>query len=64
MSGVVPGTLNTVHLFDEVTLANDMVGHVARTGEAAEMLQVDGILAGYVVFDYSVSVVSKRQRYE
>jgi hypothetical protein len=64
MSGVVPCTLNTVHLFDEVTLANNVVGHVARACEAAEMLQVDGILAGYVVFDYSGRFVSERQRYE
>ena len=35
-------------------LANDVVGHVARAGEATKVLQVDGILAGYVVFDYSV----------
>ena len=54
-SGVVPGALNTVHLFDEVTLADDVVGHVARAGEAAKVLQVDGILTGYVVFDYSVT---------
>ena len=53
-SGVVPGALNAVHLFDEVTLADDVVGHVARAGEATKVLQVDGILAGYVVFDYSV----------
>ena len=39
---------------DKITLANDVVRHVARAGEATEMLQVDGILAGYVVFDYSV----------
>jgi hypothetical protein len=43
-----------VHLFDEVTLADDVVGHVARTGEATKVLQVDGILAEYVVFDYSM----------
>jgi hypothetical protein len=43
-----------VHLFDEVTLADDVVRHVARAGEATKVLQVDGILAGYVVFDYSM----------
>ena len=53
-SGVVPGALNAVHLFDEITLADDAVGHVARAGEATKVLQVDGILAGYVVLDYSM----------
>jgi len=59
-SGVIPGALNAMHLFDEVTLADDVVGHVARAGEATEVLQVDGILTGYVVFDYSVMRLAMR----
>jgi hypothetical protein len=63
-SGVVPSALNTVHLFDEVTLANDVVRHVAGAGEATKVLQVDGILAGYVVFDYSVMELVSGDGYE
>lgn len=57
-SGVIPGALNGMHLFDEITLANDVLWDVARTGEAAKVLQIDGIVAGYVVFDHSVAIVS------
>jgi hypothetical protein len=57
-SCVVPSTLDTVHLFDKVTLANDVVGHKARAGKAAEVLEVDGILAGDVVFDHSATTIS------
>ena len=47
-----------MHLLDEITLAHDVLGHEAGTGEATEMLEVDGILAGNVVFDYSAEIVS------
>lgn len=53
-SGVVPSALDTVHLLDEVALADDVGRHEARAGEATKVLQVDGILAGYVFLDYSV----------
>jgi len=55
---IVPGASDGVHLFDEVTLADDMLGHEAGTGEATEVLEVDSILAGNVVFDYSAGIVS------
>jgi hypothetical protein len=35
-----------------------MLGHEAGTGEATEVLEVDSILAGNVVFDYSAGIVS------
>lgn len=57
-SRIVPGASYGVHLLDEITLAHDVLGHEAGTGEATEMLEVDGILAGNVVFDYSAEIVS------
>jgi hypothetical protein len=57
-SRIVPSASNGVHFLDEVTLAHNVLGHEAGTGEATEVLEVDGILAGNVVFDYSVGSVS------
>ena len=53
-----------MHLLDEVTLADDVVWHVTRTGKAAKVLQVDAVLAGDVVFDYSAVTVSNETKTE
>jgi hypothetical protein len=44
---------DAVHLFDDVTLAQDMLREELGFGEAAEVLQVNDILVLHLVFDGS-----------
>ena len=49
----LPGTGNSIHLLDEISLADNVAGKVLGLCEATEMLQVDVILARDIVLDDS-----------
>ena len=58
----LPGTWNDVHLLDSITGTDDMLGEEFGLGEAAEVLEVDGVLIFDVIFDDSVVDVSSAVR--